>query len=203
MKTQRVHPLVLGCMVLSTAISGCTSLQERQPLTQRHGQAAKAEPAASQPFVEAYLEYVGPPERWAGPPSLLLHVTTQESPFAQVYFNRTQFQTEVASSSAAAAELKSIRTPSSQAGQSGGMAINVARDQLADLAQAIQAPDPTFYGCLFPVRARLIRADGSVLERQGCRGYGAWPTSMSRAVSGFIQTSFLYSKEVNRTSASR
>ena len=43
-----------------------------------------------------------------------------------------------------------------------------------------------FKGCLYPVRARLIRADGSVVEKQGCRSQLGWTRVASETVSLLI-----------------
>jgi hypothetical protein len=40
---------------------------------------------------------------------------------------------------------------------------------------------------MFPVRVRLIRSDGTLIERQGCRGQAGWPRVASEVVNHFIE----------------
>jgi hypothetical protein len=69
---------------------------------------------------------------------------------------------------------------------SGGVTQVNARDQVARLAEAIRDDDSPFSGCLNPVRVRLIRTDGILLERQGCRGQEGWPKVASEVASHFL-----------------
>jgi hypothetical protein len=121
------------------ALSGCQSA-----LRQAAPQTAAAESGA--PFVEAYLEYVGPPERWAGPRTTAHHVFAREP---------------------------------------------IARADLRSLGSTMAQAPSAFTGCLYPIRARLIRSDGSVLERQGCRDNSGWPVVVSRMVSNALETARL------------
>jgi hypothetical protein len=59
----------------------------------------------------------------------------------------------------------------------------VARERLNYLAESILNEKTTVMGCLYPVRARLVRADGSVVEKFGCRSLQGWPSIASRTVS--------------------
>jgi hypothetical protein len=95
------------------------------------------------PFVEAFLEYVGPPERWAGPRTVSYRVSAREPE---------------------------------------------ARAELGDLGQSMLETGLPFAGCLYPVRARLVRADGSVLEQQGCRGNSGWPVAAGRVISSALDS---------------
>ena len=61
-----------------------------------------------------------------------------------------------------------------------------ARDQLAHLATSLQGAEQNFRGCLSPVRVRLVRADGALLEKQGCRGQNGWSRIASESVNSFI-----------------
>ena len=50
---------------------------------------------------------------------------------------------------------------------------------------AIQGADQPFSGCLNPVRVRLVRQDGALTEKQGCRGFG-WTRTASEKVNTFL-----------------
>ena len=55
---------------LAWAGSGCLSTQTQSSLDGTNGQ--------SSPYVEAYVEYPGPHEKWSGPASFILHVTAKD-----------------------------------------------------------------------------------------------------------------------------
>lgn len=124
------------------------------------------------PFTEAFLEYPGPHERWAGPQNFILHVQTKNPGNPRLTL-----------------------TPQLQGGQIGrqgialGLSTEAVREELARLKTALQQKDQPYYGCLSPVRVKLIRLDGVLVERQGCRGQEGWPRVASEVVSHFLESS--------------
>ena len=156
--------------VLSSALSACSGLQNPSSLDM-FGAAAKS----VSPIVEAYFEFGGPEARWAGPTSWSLRVEAREGEFAKVVSQpevRGKVSGELHGSGRAPAE-------------AAGIPLETAREALGDLATQIQTDAQTFAGCLSPVRARLIRQDGSVVEKYGCRSHTGWPQAVSKVMADF------------------
>lgn len=161
---------------LGLMISGCLSMQNQPSLEAIQKFGARQE---AHPFVEAYIEFRGPQEKWAGPANFLLHVVAKEAGAARITVTPPVFG---ASRLSVVQKGAVVVQPSVSPGMSG----EVARNQLNALALAAQGGDDPFQGCLSPVRLRLIRADGAVVEKQGCRGQKGWPKTASEGVSRFI-----------------
>jgi hypothetical protein len=162
--------IVVGIVVLTLiiALSSCAGMTTPE--------LAKA-PLARAPndaFVEAYLEFVGPPDRWAGPRTLTLHLLARESEDAQAILTPNPVKAFLPSTG----EIKPSANPIS------GI---VARTELDELGRAVLEQAVPFSGCLYPVRVKLIREDGSLVEREGCRANHGWPVAISHAVSDMIQ----------------
>jgi hypothetical protein len=130
--------------------------------------------AASKPVVEAFLEYVGPPQKWAGPSSFVVHVTARDLKKTEVAIFPAQF----------AQPLNRAVASTASTGQAAVEPEGI-RDQLAELAGSL-SKDSSWYGCLYPVRVRLIREDGSLLDKYGCRGQDGWPAAMGRTMGKLI-----------------
>ncbi len=156
-------------VVAALSASGCLSMQSQTTIDGN-------ETATNVPYVEAFVEYAGPQEKWAGPASFTLHVIAKDAGGATVTVQPALF-TELPPAGMAAQG----RTPASQ-----GLPGELAREHLAHLATSLQGADQAFRGCLSPVRVRLIRADGSLLEKRGCRSQSGWNRVASEAVSNFI-----------------
>ncbi len=155
---------------LSGVFSACTGLQNPSSLD-LFGSAAKS----VSPIVEAYFELGGPEARWAGPTSWSLRVEAREGEFAKVVSQpevRGKVSAELHGTGRAPAEAK-------------GIPLETAREALGDLATQIQTDAQTFAGCLSPVRARLIRQDGTVVEKYGCRSHTGWPQAVSKVMADF------------------
>lgn len=196
-----------GWMVAAGALaSGCMSMQNQPAM-----EALQQKGAAPKPYVEAYVEYRGPAERWSGPTTFLLHVQAKDNGLARVSVTPALFSKPVepqmphpevagralASLAGAASALPAVKGAASAAVPapnsnpvSKGITGEAAREQLTQLASAIQGGDITFRGCLSPVRVRLIRSDGALLEKHGCRSQEGWPRAVSETVSRFILASF-------------
>lgn len=146
------------------------------------------------PVVEAYLEFVGPPERWAGPQTLTVHLTARDGDFARL---------AVTPPLPAEGARVNSREPQGAFVGSNLIAPAAVRESLAELAAAVRSQpdqDQTFSGCLFPLRLKLIQADGVVTEKDGCRTLTGWPLAFARATDRVLTVSVA---ESNRTLAMR
>lgn len=156
-----------------------------------------AAPHAS-PVVEAYVQYLGPDARWAGPALWSLHVSARDGAIPVIELVPAipaQPQPAVvpeAMGRAPASALGLTRIP--------GQAIHAAlqrsikppsleqvRDRLAHLSGIIQAGDSSTEACSMAVRVRLTRADGSVIEKQGCRASTNWSQLVSELSAEWIR----------------
>ena len=157
--------------------SGCSQLkgpQKPDPKT------AITDPAGinSQAVVEAYLEYIGPPERWAGPKPFVIHVDATHVSGIQVKITSAFEDSEMRGWAAKSGG--SLRIPTTAE----------ARNQLTELAVVSSSQVvPAFQACVNPIRVRLIRADQSVVEKLGCRGQGEWAAKVSNLTSHFVEAS--------------
>lgn len=165
--------LAAGLLVLS----GC--MAARQTLDEIDGSMGFA---AEGTVIEAYIEYPGPAERWAGPQSLLVRVSAKDgSESGQVLITPELFS-----------KLE-VRSPKGVARMPAPMAMDTeaTRAQLAELAAALQQDGEDtaavqFRGCLYPVRVRLVRSDGAIMEKHGCRAHEGWTAEVSRLTSVFL-----------------
>lgn len=166
MKPARLLTLV-GSLL---SLSGCFTAQN--PSTLEAIDAAAG--AKGQPFVEAYFEFGGPAAKWAGPESSVVRVLARDaSGKAQVSVTPDPRGMNVVGRAPAEA-------------RAGVWTAEYARAQFAEMA-AIMENDPTYSGpCMFPVRVRLVRQDGSVFEKSGCRSQQGWPGLVSRTVSQLV-----------------
>ncbi len=167
----RKIPLLAALLVI--LVPGCLSMQSQSTLDEMQG---------STPFVEAFVEYPGPQAKWAGPVIFILHVVAKDAGTAQVAIAPALFGRVTPP---LVARRKLASTQPAPKGLSG----NYAREQIAQLATALQGADQSFAGCLYPIRVRLVRADGALLEKQGCRSQSGWSTTASEFVNRFILAS--------------
>lgn len=178
--------LVLG-MVFAT---GCTSIQDNSALEGLTG----SDDVTTNPYVSAYIEYPGPQKKWAGPSSLSMKIDAKGEGYSKVEVYPEYFQSLMKTTAEATA---AARGPASEANREkasaaltkqqvqteSAMTTEAARAQFAFLAEAMKTQHAAFEGCMYPVRARLIRANGEVLEKYGCRGQNGWPRVASEIVS--------------------
>lgn len=157
---------------LGWAASGCLSMQSQSTIDNIQQSATK-----SLPYVEAYVEYRGPAEKWAGPTTFLLHVVAKDAGVARISITPALFNSRIKDDAP---------TTAGRGLASRGMPGETARDHMARLASAVQGGDEPFRGCLSPVRVRLVRADGALVEKSGCRSETGWPRAASEAVNSFI-----------------
>jgi hypothetical protein len=123
------------------------------------------------PFVEGLIEYPGPHEKWAGPQTFVVHLNATQGALAQITVTPSITNGSV------------VQT----------LSVDAARESLAKLNTALQAKESPFHGCLSPVRVKLIRSDGVLVERQGCRGQPGWPRVASEIANNWME-SVLFAK---------
>lgn len=128
------------------------------------------------PFSDAYIEYPGPNARWSGPQSFILHSVTRGSGKTKVYV------------SSGIAPGKNPKASGVKA-VSESLSVEAAREELARFYASLQSREEIYRGCLSPIRIKLIRADGVLIERQGCRGQTGWPRVASEVVNHLIESS--------------
>ena len=119
-------------------------------------------------IVEAFIEYSGPGDRWAGPVSVLIHVSAKEGEKVAVQVSPSELIKQVESVDVNGRGLASEKVTTA-----------VMRDRLAGLAETIEHSNENFRVCLTPVRVRMVRIDGAVKEWQGCRASTGWPKAVS------------------------
>jgi hypothetical protein len=166
-------------VLLGVVLSSCMSLQNGGTLDQIAG-------ALTSPIVEGYIEYPGPHAKWAGPQGFVMHIDAKGTGNAKL----SVVPALIAAPAAHPTNLGKVgahRTLASEPVVSNqGVPAEVAREILANLGSSIGHEEPAFRGCLSPVRIRLIRANGALIERQGCRGQGGWAKTASETVNRFV-----------------
>ncbi len=167
----------IPALLILLGVTACSSLHE-QPALDALSQIK--DQAAATPFVEGYFEFVGPHAKWAGPSAWVIHIDAREGEFAKV-----KAQPPVAPESAPRSPAQAGARP-----QAPGVTVQAARAQLANLA-AMMAPDrrpqsTLSEACLHPIRVRLIRQDGAVLDQIGCRSVTGWESQVSKATGFFM-----------------
>ena len=140
------------------------------------------------PFVEAHVQYVGPDARWAGPALWTLHVSAKEgsAPAIDVTprlpaVEPTDEVTVQQRTPASALGMTQMQAPADSTASGQRVTSEEIRERLVLLASTLQAAEQENQACSTAVRVRMVRADGSVLERQGCRASAQW----SQVVSEF------------------
>ncbi len=185
--------LVESVSVISAVLvmaSGCSSAPED---VLQGGASGFASATGGAAIVEAFVEYAGPAERWGGPEPLMVQWSARDSTQAYSLVSMPDWK-------AAQPEVKGgeARKPASAQGDDIAHAVvegegtirkswnsPALRAQLATLAEAVSDPHSKFQGgCLYPVRVRLLRADGSVLEKAGCRSSKGWTRVAGALVAG-------------------
>jgi hypothetical protein len=122
-----------------------------------------------QVFNEAFLDYPGPSEQWAGPARFILHVTAKDKD-ADVQIP---------------AQWHPVTTVTHRT-LASTMTGDQARAKLTELAAAMTEDNSVYAGCSYPIRVRLVRPDGSVLDKEGCREQSKWSKTASETVDYFI-----------------
>jgi len=204
MKTNLTRAIVLTTAIAATSLllTQCTSVKNQSL-------GPKSE-FSNEPFVEAYLEFPGPRRLWAGPQTVILHVTAKDGESPELAVTPAYFQSAPQAPTAGEGEPATIvkRTLSSVQGEEGEesapqaeaektqvlkvgtkmkMPVAAVRDELADIIDSFEDnANVATTGCAFPIRMKLIRQNGGVLEKWGCRGGAAWTKTASEAASRFL-----------------
>jgi hypothetical protein len=154
------------------------------------------------PFVEAHVQFIGPDARWAGPALWSLHVSAKEGdrPILEVTPKLPEASSKSSPNSRIAGDLEGVRRgPASALGMTQRASVSTdwdlgptsekIRERLALIASALQAAEAETFACSTTVRVRLARADGSVVERQGCRGSVQWSQTVSEFAAEMMSAS--------------
>ncbi len=150
---------------------------------------------STSPFVEAHIQYVGPEARWAGPVLWTVHVVAREgSPVFEVTPGLPRAKTTTApevSNRAPASALGLTQIPEGQLvrTETKGFTLEQVRERLAHLASVVIAGEKETQACSTVIRVRLSRADGSVVENQGCRASTNWSQTVSEVATEFMTAS--------------
>ena len=197
-----MKPRMLPVLIAAAAVIGGCMSARNHPALEAVQKGQEGQGASGPTYVEAYIEYPGPQQKWAGPESFVLHVMAKEGKMAELtatpdWFNKTTVKLASRRLASALSEAaKGAEAAKQQPGLSNfAVPKDVAREKLRYLAGAIQnGPEPVFKGCLSPVRVRLVREDGQFLEKTGCRSETGWPHVASESVEYFM-TAMLYGSE--------
>jgi hypothetical protein len=145
--------------------------------------------------VEAFVEYAAPAEKWHGPEPLMAQFSARDPEKSFSLVSTPEWRSEGAPAPTAVhgeGRAPAQHSPSDIAaaaleGEGSVRKIwksDELRTRLAAFAEAISDPNaPLASGCLYPVRVRLLKADGSVLEKAGCRTSKGWPKLASALVA--------------------
>lgn len=116
-------------------------------------------------FSDVVIEYPSAGLKWGAGLPLSFHLATRENGTAEASLILGD---------------PSVVTPRTKVVKMEPVRVSVAR-----LFESMQkAPqEPTQKGCLYPIRARLIRSDGILVERNDCRGGAEWTRIASLLVS--------------------
>ena len=162
MKTQSLWIALSSGLILSGCVGGMHQ-STLDGLTGGEGTGA--------PFVEAFIEYRGPNSKWAGPATLTMHINAREQ-FAVIAVSPELTKNEGGPETAQRNLAHAAQLPAEE-----------ARKELDQLGAALHLPDQPFQGCMYPVRARMIRSDGSLVDKVGCRNEKSWTKTASQLVA--------------------
>jgi hypothetical protein len=180
--------------VALTALTACSSVQdeiERLPAS-----AVTSAAVSGGGYVEAFIEYAGPAERWGGPEPLVVQFSARDSGRAfsllstPAWSKNTPIENSHSRAPASAHRDDPVAHPAVDGEGTVWKAWNPARlkERLAALAEAVESTKiPSQAGCLYPVRVRLLRGDGGVVEKGGCRSSRGWVKMASSLVADAFQ----------------
>ena len=104
-------------------------------------------------YTEVFLDYGGPHAKWAGPKDLVIHLTARNGKEGVLSVTHPNFKSSHVQSQ---------------------IPIEQAREQLMRLHQQLTQEEVPIVSCSSPMRIRLVRSDGALIARMGCRGEGGW-----------------------------
>lgn len=164
------------------AVAGCAGTRDPAALEAIRAQTGHEEARAA-PFVEAFIEFPGPREDWAGPVSVQVYAAARDV--------KADPEFRVAPSIAIRRRALASSAPPVDGSRRARVQLTAesVREHLASLGQELTQPTPAAPSCYAPVRVRLVRADGTSVDRQGCRSADGWPRLASELASLFIAAS--------------
>lgn len=168
--------LSIGCLMATANLAGCFSMQNQTTID------GVQEATSKLPIVEAVIEYPGPQDRWAGPVTFTMQIVAKDAGPAIIKVSPALFQ-------GSAVRMKENEVDNRAPASGKGLSGEEARDRLAHLAASLSGGEESFRGCLYPIRLRFVRADGSLSEKKGCRGQSSWSRNVSQSVNDFILSS--------------
>ena len=150
MKLHRSQRLIVTSFFLfSTLLSGCFGSSKGGSIMD-----GRVNDEAAPPFVEAFIEYPGPSEKWAGPHSLSAHLSARGGKSGEIAVIHPMFKMVDAHPA---------------------ISVEKAREQFDRIQAIINHELKSTANCSSPVKIRLIRTDGAVISKQACRGQSGWP----------------------------
>jgi len=179
---KRVISMASLASAVGSLLSGCSSLHDESGVM-----GALTEFAKKQSVVEATIEFSGAAPQWVGPRSLTLQVLAREGQNAQISVTpdlqwRSNGESELVWLDSGRAPAGALSFTEGKSGPTTRYTVDLAREQLNQLALVMESDKndrPAFSQCLYPVRARLTRSDGALVEKNGCRGMGGWEQKVS------------------------
>ena len=157
-------------------------------LSCQSGRGPEVEAKKSQ-VVEAYLEFGGPAQKWVGPGSWIVHVTAKQGPVEVNVAMESPLPAGYPATTArsiASSEPKDAKheTPAAPAAAEPAVLAKVlpfddVRAQLSGLAVQMAEDEEEATACLNRVHVKLIREDGTTIEKEGCRNAKGWTGRVS------------------------
>lgn len=142
------------------------------------------------PYVEAYIEYPGPREKWVGPSSFMVQVNAKGTGNVEIATSPLlPIGTIVGAKKHPGRVIAKKEKEKEKVEKANTVPVLLkddARESLGKFAAVLGEETPRFKACLYPIRVRLIRADGAIIEKQGCRADKGWPRAASELVNTFM-----------------
>ncbi len=181
-------PYFLVFVLIGALSVSCVGSREHPMLTELY----KGETSEAAPFVEAYIEYVGPGEKYAGYKNFLVYLRARDEKNVEIsYSPHMKFHHNQQVPDEKTREIANIK-----AGDMKIEKIQIVRGYLTRLSDLLEEADgekekvgevkDSKTACLSPVRVRLIRQDGALIEKHGCRTPTGWTVKLSQLVSDII-----------------
>ncbi len=163
MRGKREFSLIafLGASLLILALSSCIPLDERKQVS-------------TVPVGEALVQFFTLGNSvWRQPGMVSYHVVLQGAEQAQI---------SVASAEGRSENLSLHKEDASQ--------VTHIKTDLSELVEALGGDQKEYSACVFKVRVRMVRTDGSVFDKSGCRSARGWSRGASR-LARTIATAFV------------
>lgn len=152
------------CLALSVSLSGCFGSSKGGTVLD-----GRLNDDGAPPYTEVFIEYPGPSEKWAGPHSVLAHLSAQSGKNGDVTVSHAGFK------------LSEFRPT---------MPMDQAREQLERIHSVVNQELKASVSCSAPVKIRLVRSDGALIAKQACRGQSGWPRIASDLTAQWMGMAF-------------